>query len=646
MGLPSYNIYVSGRGNIFMTEIASMLKNVLVATGREAQLRHIGLPTEAAGTINMVVAPHEYFILDDSVTEAERVYAAAHCVTVGVEQPGTSWFEIGARYASYGALALDINKSAVQELRRRGLEAYWLPLGYYPAWDSWGGDQNKERTRDLVFLGSLSERRERFLAESASLLADWNCDIRLFPVEGPVRSGTQHFLTGDEKYELLADSRVLLNVHQTNNKYFEWVRLLEAISNGCLVVSESSVGYRPLLPTKHFIECNLPSLAGRSVALLSNEEVRAEITQSAYHFVREHLPATTCIDKVLAAIEDRLMAIRLRSPCAASTGNEGSAKTSGSPVAREPADGGAPLAQEDQPRSSPTDRRQQTRALVKDLLLAEMDERRALEALYAALRYGDAKYHRSFDSASYSANSPEVSVLITVYNYHQYLQQAIESVIASEGVSYEVVIVDDHSTDGSVDVAKRIMEKYPSVPMRLIAKSANEGAAAARNLGFSHARAETVFVLDADNVVFPRALRSLLDLLSTSGAAMAYGIVEVYGDRIGLVSCLPWDIDRLVTANYIDMMALIRKSVWRDLGGFDSGMDRLGGWDDYDFWLNLASAGYTGAFWPDFVGSYRAHDSSWQATTVDLDTSALRDHLRSKYPRLPWPTRKTAVSWQ
>ena len=55
------------------------------------------------------------------------------------------------------------------------------------------------------------------------------------------------------KWQLLRDSRVLLNIHVAQRPYFEWLRVVQAICCGCAVVSEHSAGYEPLVPGEHFL---------------------------------------------------------------------------------------------------------------------------------------------------------------------------------------------------------------------------------------------------------------------------------------------------------------------------------------------------------------------------------------------------------
>lgn len=630
---PTYKVFVSSSGNVFMAEVAAAIADAIEATGREVSRHSRGLPQADPGTINLVVSPHEYFFLLEGHSEAEIVRAASHSVTLGVEQPGTPWFEVGARYASYGPIAVDIGRQAVRELQHRGIEAYHLQLGYHPGWDDWGGDDGTERGVDLLFLGSLTGRRAEFLAESAGILSEWHCDLRVFEVTGPVKRGNEHFLTGREKYSLLAGSRVLLNVHQGARDYFEWVRIIEAMSNGCLVVTETSRGFAPLRPAEHFVQSGLSSLAGRADACLRDEDLRAELARSSYDYLRNHLALVDSVDRLLPIIERR---------CSPRPGAAGGARPTHPAVSalerpgrRRPISAVPASTAQSSAFDEVLGGERQMRTAIKDLLLHEIREMRMIEALASELAHGDRTYIEVFETSCYPDIEPEVSVVMPLFNYGEYVRGAIESVMANENVVCDLVIVDDHSGDDSVAIVRQVMADYDRFPIRLVVQGANRGPSPTRNRGIEHARADLVMMLDADNFLYPRSLETLVAALKGSDAAFAYGILDVFGERSGLLSYLPWDVDRLVRGNYIDAMALLRKSAWEKVGGFDPSADGTGGLDDYDFWLHLAAEGERGEFVREFVGRYRAHGASW-SSIVNLDAMPLMNMFRDKYPHLPW----------
>ena len=177
-----------------------------------------GLPEQGRDRVNLVIGPHEFFSLQAGHSERELLNAARVSVTVGVEQPGTAGFDLGAHYASLGPMALDFSRDGVDALVRRGIDAAHLQLGYHPSWDRWGGDPNRPRPTDLLFLGTMTAHRGHLLSEAAPLLWDCNADIRLWEGSEPTGFGPNSkpgTASAEESAEAdaLASSRVLLNFH-------------------------------------------------------------------------------------------------------------------------------------------------------------------------------------------------------------------------------------------------------------------------------------------------------------------------------------------------------------------------------------------------------------------------------------------------
>jgi GT2 family glycosyltransferase len=640
MSSPTYRVYVSAHGNVFMTEIADALTAAIAQGGRDVALFRHGLPTRAPGTVNLVVAPHEYFTLYEGANEAALVKAASESICVGVEQPGTYWFEYGARYTSYGLLAIDINRRGVTELRRRGLEAYRLHPGYHAGWDAWGGTTSTERPRDILFLGSLTHRRAQILSRSAPILAQWTCDLRLFRGDQPVRDGTAHFASGQAKHDLLAGSRVLLNVHQGERDYFEWIRVIEAISNGCLVVTEHSGGYAPLVPGRHFLQGPASALAAQVDGILRDEALRAELALGAYDYVRKNLDWVDNVDRLLTLVERRLShGSAPIDPAALATRLPERFRRAGrrAPVPPPSTPSPPPVKSQVSALFDQAESHERAgRSMIKDIFLAEVNDSRLIEATIAALEHGSQEYAQISDTPGYLRATPEVSVVLTHYNYSAFVREAIESVVASTGVRLELVVVDNHSDPEELEYLRSVVDDYEWFPIRLVANAADQGPSASRNIGARHARAALLLLLDADNMLYPSGARLLHTALAQSDAAFAYGLIEKFGEDAGLLSAVPWNVEQLVHSNYIDTMALIRREVWDEFGGFDPQVAAMGGYDDYAFWLQLAAAGYRGELVSSFIGRYRVHGTSLQSL-LNLNTSEFMQFYRDRHPSLPWP---------
>jgi hypothetical protein len=142
--------------------------------------------------------------------------------------------------------------------------------------------------------------------------------------------------------------------------------------------------------------------------------------------------------------------------------------------------------------------------------------------------------------------------------------------------------------------------------------------------------------LDADNLITPTWLEALRDALVTSHAAAAHPTLRRFGGDSRCCPALPWDPDRFRIGNYIDAMALIRKSAWARVGGYEP--IRFG-WEDYDFWCLFVEAGLWSQAVPDAEARYRVHGSSMlhQATDVPENRRQVAANLRSRHPWLDIP---------
>ena len=120
--------------------------------------------------------------------------------------------------------------------------------------------------------------------------------------------------------------------------------------------------------------------------------------------------------------------------------------------------------------------------------------------------------------------NPLVSIVIIFLNEERYLEEAIESIFAQSYDSWELLLVDDGSSDRSTDIALRCAERFPNrVQYVEHEQHANRGMSASRNLGLRHARGDYLALLDADDVWLSRKLEEQVPLLNAHPkVGMAY----------------------------------------------------------------------------------------------------------------------------
>ena len=126
----------------------------------------------------------------------------------------------------------------------------------------------------------------------------------------------------------------------------------------------------------------------------------------------------------------------------------------------------------------------------------------------------------------------KISVIIPVYNAEKYLRECLDSVIGQALQDIEIICVDDGSTDSSLSV----LQKYAAKDTRLkIVVQANQGAAAARNVGMAVAQGEYLAFLDADDLYCPEALQTAYACATKSNADMVVFEADFFDDRLGLL---------------------------------------------------------------------------------------------------------------
>ncbi|WP_328838839.1 bifunctional glycosyltransferase family 2 protein/CDP-glycerol:glycerophosphate glycerophosphotransferase [Streptomyces europaeiscabiei] len=149
---------------------------------------------------------------------------------------------------------------------------------------------------------------------------------------------------------------------------------------------------------------------------------------------------------------------------------------------------------------------------------------------------------------------PAMSVVVIVYNDEARLPMAVRSVLEQTLRSVEVVIVDDHSTDGSYEVAARLAAEHPGRVRAYRLPVNSGGCGAPRNQGIRETRGEYVLFLDSDDVLERNACRNMLEAAETTGADLVSGLcVRVHVDTRTRkeVKWYPWLYTRTRTLDSI-----------------------------------------------------------------------------------------------
>jgi glycosyltransferase involved in cell wall biosynthesis len=235
------------------------------------------------------------------------------------------------------------------------------------------------------------------------------------------------------------------------------------------------------------------------------------------------------------------------------------------------------------------------------------------------------------EQRSRAERPPLVSVVVPCYNQARFLGEAIESVLAQSHPLFEVVVVDDGSTDDTSEVAAR----YPGV--RLV-RQENRGLSGARNAGLARSRGEYVVFLDADDRLLPGALEAGVERLEARPACAFvsghYRFIAVDGSFLRQEPERIVGKDRyaaLLQLNYIGPPAVVmyRRAVFESVGAFDSSVNPAA---DYDLYLRIARR-FAVSSHEKVVAEYRQHGTNMTRSPAPM-LSATIAVLRSQRKHL------------
>ncbi|HFE67167.1 MAG TPA: glycosyltransferase [Chloroflexi bacterium] len=201
-----------------------------------------------------------------------------------------------------------------------------------------------------------------------------------------------------------------------------------------------------------------------------------------------------------------------------------------------------------------------------------------------------------------------VSVVIPAYNQGHFLGEAIESVLAQTHPDFEILVVDDGSTDDTAVVA----QSYTDPRVRYIYKE-NGGLSSARNAGLRQAAGEYISYLDSDDCFLPAKLARLVgELEANPQVGLVAGqalLMDEHGRQLNkkFDRSLPENPVELLLVNPLHVGSVLLRREWQEKVGFFD--ETLRSYEDWDMWLRLALAGCRMRYVPEPVSLYRFHSA-------------------------------------
>lgn len=185
-----------------------------------------------------------------------------------------------------------------------------------------------------------------------------------------------------------------------------------------------------------------------------------------------------------------------------------------------------------------------------------------------------------------STSKIDVTVVIPCFNDGQFMLEAVASFERVATPNCELIIVNDGSTEARTLKILKILKDAGY----FIIDQENQGLSAARNAGILAANGRYILPLDADNRLRRDFVEDAVEILdSMPDVGIVYGYRQFFGLKNSLDEVAEFDLDELLTFNYIDACAVFRKQTWVDCGGYDQKMSPL---EDWDLWIGASEKGW------------------------------------------------------
>ena len=238
---------------------------------------------------------------------------------------------------------------------------------------------------------------------------------------------------------------------------------------------------------------------------------------------------------------------------------------------------------------------------------------------------------------------PELSILLPVFNAEKYLDASIRSVLNQSFKNFELILIDDGSTDSSL----RIIRQYAETDDRVVViEQKNTGLSSALNAGIAASKAEICARLDADDIALQTRLELQLYFMNLHpDISVAGGWVEVFGEQ-----CLTRTWKNPTSPGEIFLALFLRNPLFHPTVVFrKSNVEAVGGYDtsvvydqDYDLWLRMSKNGCKFANIPRVLTRYRIHAAQmgyiyapstridWMRRNLNLALSRVNDSVDEK----------------
>jgi len=224
------------------------------------------------------------------------------------------------------------------------------------------------------------------------------------------------------------------------------------------------------------------------------------------------------------------------------------------------------------------------------------------------------------------SSSPLISVVIPCYNDGAYLPETIARVKKQTFKDFEIIIVNDGSTDTAT---LQILDQLSKEGITVLHK-ANGRMSSARNYGVKHAKGTYIAALDADDYFHPSFFQKAVDILQANeNTAVVTSYIQLFGEYSAVSKPRGGNEYNFLFSSQCPACAMVRKSCWDAVGGYDEQM--VYGYEDWEFYIRITQQGWTIHVIPEKLLFYRQTKKSTHKNYTLTNRSKIIDFIVEKH---------------
>jgi len=247
---------------------------------------------------------------------------------------------------------------------------------------------------------------------------------------------------------------------------------------------------------------------------------------------------------------------------------------------------------------------------------------------------------------------PKVSIIIPTYNTEKYVLEAVHSCLAQTYRNFEIIIVDDGSTDKTLELLNYEFGKYQGVSITIISQK-HSGVASALNRGIKLALGEYIHWLSADDALYPNALETMMKTIETHPRPSNcifysnYDYIDKHSKKINQPFIEPNyndisipELQQKLWDHYIGngTTSMIHQSIFKRIGLYDESVPAC---EDYEFWIRaIILNGMRLYLIPEITAHYRIHSSQLTQTLGEKGGNIVRAIKQVVWSKMPEQQRK------